>query len=214
MGQSRIIKAEGVADIVCVLVHGRGQSPDDMEQLVVRPLNAAGVHYVLPQSGPTGWYAARAIDPLTDDCRAELGAALDQLDEAVTEAVAMAAGKPVLLAGFSQGACLSVEYLMPEGPVVDAAALLTGCRVGTCGDNLPITDLAGLPVYASCGDADSWIPAASYHDMLGDLTRAGARLRTDMLPGRPHTVAAPEIAMIRRMIADMAAQRPVFDGTA
>lgn len=214
MTATRIIAARGAVQVFCVVVHGRAQTPDDMVDLVVRPLDANGVRFALPKSDDAGWYAARAIDPLTATSRAEMAASLKVLDAVVTAARHAAPDLPVLLVGFSQGACLSVEYLMRHGPVVDAVALLTGCRVGVPDNDLPQSDLAALPVYASCGDADPWIPAASFHAMLRDLTRCGARLRTDMLPGRPHTVAAPEIAMIRRMIADLAASRPLLDGAA
>ena len=210
MAQTRIIAAQPTARVTCVVVHGRGQSQDDMMDMIVGRLDRSDVRYVLPKSDDVGWYAARAIDPLTDTTRAELQAALTLLDEVMSEAAAP--GLPVLLAGFSQGACLAVEYLMTRGPVPAAAALLTGCRVGTRGDGLPLSDLRGLPVYASCGDDDPWIPAQSHFEMLGDLTRAGARLRMDMFPGRPHDVAPAEIAVLSGMLADLAQVRPLLGG--
>jgi phospholipase/carboxylesterase len=117
---------------------------------------------------------------------------------------------PLVLAGFSQGACLAIEYLMTTSDLPDAAALFTGCRVGLPTDGLPTRDLAGLPVYASCGDEDPWIPADAYFRMLADLTGAGARLRADIFPGRPHTVTDTEIAALSGFLGALRDGTPIL----
>lgn len=202
----------GEAEVLCVVIHGRNQTQDDMVQAIVRHLDAPGVRFVLPKSDGPGWYAARAIDPLTEECRSELAASLGAVGAVIEAARAEMPGKKMLLAGFSQGACLAVEHLMRHGAHDGAAALLTGCRVGTRDDTLPFADLGGLPIYATCGDDDPWIPAPAYFEMLGDLTRAGARMRMDMFPGRPHEVAATECAVIQSMLDDLIAGRPLLQG--
>ncbi|NCO87226.1 MAG: phospholipase [Rhodobacterales bacterium] len=192
------------AEVVCVVIHGRGQRPEDMVAMITRHIDAPAVRFVLP-AAPTGsWYDARAIDPLTDRTRVQLGAALDRIAATVAAAQADAPAARLVLAGFSQGACLAVEYLMRHGPWAGAVALFTGCRVGARGDGLPVATLGGMPVYASCGDADPWIPAASFYDMLADLTTAGARIRADMFPGRPHMVTGTEVQALTDILADVA----------
>lgn len=192
------------AEVICLVIHGRGQRPEDMEGMITRHIDAPGVRFVLP-AAPTGaWYDARAIDPMTDRTRAQLGAALDLIDATLAQARAASPGARLVLAGFSQGACLAVEYLMRQGPWPGAVCLFTGCRVGGRGDALPVAALGGMAVYASCGDADPWIPAASYFDMLSDLTVAGARIRADMFPGRPHMVTGTEVMALSDMLADVA----------
>ena len=214
MAQTRFIGPEAaVAEVLCVVIHGRGQTQDDMEQSIVRRLVAPQVRFVLPKSDGPGWYAARAIDPLTAQTRAELAASLLLVGDVIATARAEVPGKPMMILGFSQGACMAVEHLMAQGAEgVAAAALLTGCRVGHRSDAPGLAALVGLPVYATCGDNDPWIPAADHFDMLGDLTRAGARLRADMFPGRPHEVSAVEIAVVQAMIDDLTAGRAVFGG--
>jgi phospholipase/carboxylesterase len=179
----------------CVLVHGRGQSPEDMKPLVQA---LPGVRYVLPKSDGLGWYAARAVDPLTPVTRAELAASLAQLT-----ALTAAQTGPVLLAGFSQGACLAAEYLLSGAALPVAACLFTGCRVGLPGDGLPQAVLSGLPVYVTGGDADPWIPMDAFHRLHIDLTGAGARVRADMFPGRPHEICGVEQRQLQVMLARM-----------
>ncbi len=92
------------------------------------------VAFLLPAAEGNAWYDAKAVDPLTERTEAQLAAACAVLAEAFA-----AAGKdrPVLLAGFSQGACLSIEYALRNGRWNGALAALTGCRVGTPGDARP-----------------------------------------------------------------------------
>lgn len=187
----------GAADpaVTCVLLHGRGQTPADMQQMITRHLDVPGARFVLPKSNGPGWYAARAIDRLTDETRAELAAALAEVI-----GVMAAQSGPILLAGFSQGACLAAEYLLSGAGLPAAACLFTGCRVGLPGDGLPLAPLAGLPVYVTGGDADPWIPLDAFHRLHADLTGAGARVRTDVFPGRAHTVSALEMAGLQDML--------------
>ncbi len=199
------------AQVACIVVHGRGQSQADMISAIVSRLDLPGVAYVLPKSDGPAWYDARAVDPLTEATSAQLARGLEVLDGVLAGVHATRPDVPVLLAGFSQGACLAAEYLLSRGPVVCAAALLTGCRVGVAADARPLTDLAGLPVYVSGGDADPWIPAGAFHELLAELTAAGARLRSDLFPGRPHEVSSPEIATLSAMLTALAAGQPLLE---
>lgn len=201
----------GDAKVLCIVVHGRSQTQDDMMASIVTRLDVPGARYILPKSDGVGWYAARAIDPLTDECRGELKTAIAQITALIAQTKAQSPGRPILLCGFSQGACLSMEVLMHEPVTYDAAVLLTACRVGAETDNLPLAQLNGLPIYASCGDNDPWIPADAYHRMLGELTRAGARISTDMFPGRPHEITDTEINVVAGMLQALATGRPVLD---
>jgi phospholipase/carboxylesterase len=185
-----------------------------MMRLIVGRVVVADVRYVLPKSEGPGWYAARAIDPLTPETVADMDMGLDQIAAVIDAERDRSPALPVLLCGFSQGACLAVEFLMKSRAKVDAAALLTGCRIGGPTDDLPQTALDGLPIYASCGDRDPWIPQSAYHRMLGDLTACGARIRTDMFPGRPHDVARSEIAVLSGMLNALANGAVPFDWSA
>lgn len=104
------------ADVLCVFVHGRTQSPEDMIENVLRHLYCKSVAFALPRAAGNSWYAARAIDPLTDQVRSELATSLDYLHGVVTGLQRDAGRKlPLLIGGFSQGACLALEHAMRMG---------------------------------------------------------------------------------------------------
>lgn len=197
----------GDAAAVCVFLHGRGQSPREMIDTVLTRLAVPGIRFLLPKAPRDAWYDARAVDPLTEATSAQLTEALSVVEAAVEDMRAGAAGVPLVVAGFSQGACLATEYLM-RGGRADAAAILTGSRVGAGSEDLPRRDLAGLPVYASCGDDDAWIPLWAFQKAVSEMAAAGARLRSDILPGRPHHVSAEECAELSRFLAWIAAAGP------
>lgn len=206
--------AADVAKVLCIFVHGRNQSPEDMEAAVVCHLTTPDVAYVLPRAGDKCWYNALAVDPLSDTTRAELGASLRDLSSVVQALRAEAPGRPLVLAGFSQGACLSLEHGFTGDAPADAVVAFTGCRVGVPGDTRANALPSGLPVYLSAGSADPWIPLPAFAEAATELGRAGAVLRADVYPGRAHEVSAPEIAMLDTVLRDLSAgQRPSMGAT-
>lgn len=194
------------AQLVCVFVHGRNQSPELMQEAVIRHLHAPGVAYVLPRAADACWYRALAVDPKTESTRDELAHSLADLGALIASLRVEAPGKPLLLAGFSQGACLSLEHAFAGGDA-DAVVALTGCRVGVPEDDRPSALAPDLPVYLTAGQDDPWIPLPAFAQAMVELGRGGARLRADVFPGRPHEVAAAEIAMLATVLADMTAAR-------
>lgn len=193
------------AKALCVFVHGRGQSPEEMQSHVLARLDTAATAFVLPRAPEGVWYAARAVDPLTAETRTELTRGLDALEAGITAIRAEHPGLPLLLAGFSQGACLALEYAFSGRPAPDALFALTGCRIGVRADDRPGALPRALPVYLSDGDADPWISVEAMADAALDLARGGAALRSDVFPGRPHEVSDAEVAMLQSALNDMAA---------
>jgi len=199
----------GTAQAVCVFTHGRGQSPEEMIETVVARIDAPGVLFALPRAPRDAWYDARAVDPLSTQTRTQLDAALDQLGQTIAASRTACPGVPVVVAGFSQGACLSAEYLL-RGGAADAGVLLTGCRIGASDDDLPTAALPHLPVYASNSDDDPWIALDPWQQMVTALARAGARLRCDVLPGRDHAVSDAECAVVSDMLARLIRRQPLW----
>lgn len=197
------------AKAVCVFVHGRGQSPEEMQSHVLARLAVPHMAFVLPRAPSGAWYTAKAVDPLTTQTRAELCDALDIVGSAMIGARAELPGRPLLLAGFSQGACLSLEYCFSGQPQPDALAAFTGCRVGDAADRRSSALQKGLPVYLSGSDADPWIPVTAFADAALALGQCGAALRTDLWPGRPHEVSDGEIAMMQSICDELTSGKQI-----
>ena len=150
------------AKVLCVFVHGRNQSPEEMETAVIGRLSAADVHFALPRASEQCWYKALAVAPLTEDTRKEIGGSLADLAALIRALRAQAPGRALVLAGFSQGACLSLEHAFTGTDRPDAVMAFTGCRVGVATDDRPSRLNSGLPVYLTAGSDDPWIPLPAF----------------------------------------------------
>jgi phospholipase/carboxylesterase len=178
-----------------------------MQEAVIRHMPAEGIAFVLPRAEGGSWYAARAVDPLTEATREEIARSLSGVAAVIRDLRAEAPGRPLLLAGFSQGACLAIEHAFSGEAPPDALAAMTGCRVGGTGDARPSRLPAGLPVWLTGARADSWIPVAALAEAVAELGTGGAALRADIFPDRPHAISGAEIAMLAAMLTDLAAGR-------
>lgn len=202
------------AKVLCIFVHGRNQSPEEMDAAVIARLSTPDVAFALPRAGDKCWYNALAVSPLASTTRAELAASLGGLATLVQTLRAEAPGKPLVLAGFSQGACLSLEHAFSGAANPDAVVAFTGCRVGVPGDDRPSLLPAALPVYLTAGSDDPWIPLSAFSEAAVELGRGRAALRMDVFPNRPHEVSPPEIAMLDSVLCDLAAGRAPGFGVA
>jgi predicted esterase len=151
----------------------------------------------MPRAATGSWYDAKAVDPLTDKTREQLSESLAELSAIVAE---LPEDKPVVMAGFSQGACLSIEYAMAFGSWSGALVAFTGCRVGLASDERHKTDVTGLPVYLTGSDADPWIPVGAFAQSVLELATLRARLRADVFPLRGHEVSDAEIAVFQHTL--------------
>jgi phospholipase/carboxylesterase len=187
------------AAAVCIVVHGRGQSPAMMQEHIVARMKVRDICFLLPAAPSGSWYDARAIEALSDKTRQQMQQSLEIVGEVMAQA--KSSGKPVMLIGFSQGACLSMEYAFANGGWNGALACLTGCRVGDVRDGRPLELLNGMSVYLTGSDADPWIPIAGFAVAAGNFGAAGARLHCDVFPGRQHEVSDAEIKVLDEMLA-------------
>jgi phospholipase/carboxylesterase len=209
MDRPVIIGASGDVRAICLAVHGRGQDPADMQRMVIDHLRLPGLRWVMPVAEGRSWYTARAVDPLSPETQAQMAVGHAAFDALMAAERAAHPGVPVVAAGFSQGACMVAEWVL-RGAAVDALAVFTGCRVGAPDPALPTRPLGGLPVYASCGDADSWIPLPDFMALGTTLAAQGARVRLDVFPGRPHDICPSEVAEFGQMLAALTEGRPVM----
>jgi phospholipase/carboxylesterase len=202
--QSHLVCGQALeyATAVCVFVHGRGQSPEIMREHVLARVQMRSVHFVLPRANTGSWYDAKAVDPLTPTTRSQLSSSLQVLRQVIEQ---LPRNIPLLLAGFSQGACLSLEYAMAHGPWAGGLACFTGCRVGMTDDERAKSDLASMPAYLSGSDADPWIPVKAFAEAAAELAASRARLRCDSIPNRGHEVSATEAAILDATLGQISA---------
>jgi phospholipase/carboxylesterase len=193
------------AAVTCIVVHGRNQSPEEMQTNIVSRLSKNAAAFVLPRANDKCWYNALAVVALTDSTRTELGRSQTELSAIIADVRRTSPDTKIVLAGFSQGACLSLEHGFTGENAPDTLVAFTGCRVGIPSDERAANIPSHLPVYLSAGSADPWIPLHAFCEAAGELGKAGTKLRADIFPDRPHEVSTAEIAILNSVIADLTA---------
>jgi predicted esterase len=110
-----------------------------------------------------------------------------------------------MLAGFSQGACVALEFAVRHPQRYGAVVGLSGAVIGPPGLKRDLTgSLRGTPVFLGCGDTDSHIPVASVHESAGIFRQMEAEVVERIYPQMPHTVNDDEISFVADLVARIA----------
>lgn len=184
-----------------VLLHGRGHTPDEKVDLAARLGALDGMRWVAPGADLGSWYPHRFWDPVSTN-EPFLSDAIARCEEAVTEASEQGRLDPRQLAviGFSQGACIALEYALRHPGRVGTLIVFTGGLMGPPGAKRAAGSLAGLRVLLTGSDADEWIPEASTRETAEVLRRLGAHLTLRVYHGRAHIVSDEELAEARAIL--------------
>jgi phospholipase/carboxylesterase len=193
-----------------VLVHGRGDSASGILQLAdVLPVR--GMAYFAPQASGHTWYPNRFLAPIQTN-EPWLSSALACLGDLLSQIGA--SGVPVsstVLLGFSQGACLALEFAVRHPRRFGGLVGLSGGLIGPPGTTWPRAgSLDGTPVFLGCSDVDSHIPVSRVHESADALRAIGGQVTTVLYPRMDHTITREEIDEVTRLIAPLAAgDRPL-----
>jgi predicted esterase len=188
------------AERVAIVVHGRGQDPAWMHESLVSRLDVPGTAYLAPRAAERTWYPAGFMAPRADnepDCTWGL-ACLHALVGELVEAGR--AYRELALLGFSQGACLTLEYLSRRGGDFGGVAALTGGLIGPPGTTWSGPSLAGVPVLLATSDIDEWVPLARVEETRRVLEHRGAQVTWRVYEGLGHEINDDEIAFVEKLL--------------
>lgn len=182
------------ARLAVVCIHGRGASAEDIIGLG-GAFGLDEVLYVAPQAPGGSWYPARFIEPLEVN-EPHLTNALERID-GILAALRQSgfSSDRLVLAGFSQGACLSLEYLARNAGSVAAVLGFSGGLIGPQASDRPETEsLAGTKVFLGCSQTDPHIPALRVMETERHLLDRGAEVSLKFYREPGHTINSDEIA--------------------
>lgn len=217
--------AGGAVRAALVLCHGRGASPESLAPLA-RAVARTGLAVVAPQAGAVGgvpqWYPTSFLAPLEAN-EPYLSAALGAVGRAVGAARRLGLGDDrVALGGFSQGACLAVEFAARNARRWGGVAALSGALIGTGPSDDPTPTLRGAggvypdkaldydgaldgtPALLACAEADPHIPLARLRASAGALRGLGADVDLRVYPGSTHAVVDDQVDWLRGLAEQLA----------
>jgi predicted esterase len=188
------------ARLTVIMVHGRGASAEDILGLA-EELRVPDVAYLAPQAAGHTWYPYSFLTAI-DRNEPWLTSALRLLGTLVEDLAGRGIpGSRIGLLGFSQGACLSLEFAARHARAYAAVAGLSGGLIGPPGTPRDYAgSLASTPVFLGCSDIDAHIPVDRVHETADVLRRMGARVDERIYPQMGHTIIADEIAAVRALL--------------
>ncbi|MGC4190713.1 MAG: dienelactone hydrolase family protein [Thermomicrobiales bacterium] len=192
------------ADLVVILVHGRGTNAADILGLAgeIVPEDAADrIAFLAPDAEGSVWYPHPFQQPLAMN-EPWLTGALAKIDTLIDHARFGQADLPVVVGGFSQGACLSLEHIARGARPVAGVAAFSGSLIDpSITDRSPIGNLNGRRVFLGCGDRDPFFTLDVAEDSAKALEDAGATVDFRSYPGMGHMIDGDEIEAVRTLIA-------------
>jgi phospholipase/carboxylesterase len=186
-----------------ILVHGRGASAADIMS-VGAELMHPGVVYLAPQAAGNAWYPNPFTAPLESN-EPYLSSALEVLSTILAEVEIHVPVDKVVLLGFSQGACLTLEFAARNARRYGGVVGLSGGLIGPPGTPRDYPgDFARTPVFLGCSDVDPYIPKERVIEAGQVFERMGAGVTVRLYPGMAHTVSTEEIQEVRKIVEAVA----------
>jgi predicted esterase len=191
------------AKAAVIMLHGRGSTAEDILSLSTEVAQRE-VAYLAPQAAGYQWYPNRFIAPLESN-EPHLSSALAVVGDLVShvEQAGVPPEKMVLL-GFSQGACLALEYAARHAGRYGGVVGLSGALIGPPGTprNYP-GSMNGTPVFLGCSDVDFHIPVETVVKSAAVFRNLGGTVTERIYPGMGHTVNEDETVWVNDLLRSL-----------
>lgn len=185
---------------VLIMIHGRGASAEDILSLA-NYLDVKDFALIAPQATGGTWYPYSFMAPPAQN-EPYLSAALSVLKEITADVVAQ--GIPpadIYFLGFSQGACLTLEFITRNADKYGGAVAFTG---GLIGDKIYpenyTGDFGGTPVFIGTSNPDPHVPVERVHASEQILQQMNAAVTVKVYPNMGHTVSQDEITLANKLV--------------
>jgi phospholipase/carboxylesterase len=183
-----------------VMIHGRGASAEDILSLSE---NLSVKNYLLaaPQATGDSWYPKSFLAPQKEN-EPWLSSALDLVNMTVQAIIARSiAAESIYLLGFSQGACLTLEYVARNAKRYGGIIAFTGGLIGDqINKSLYKGDFDKTPVFFGSSNPDMHVPVERVHASAEIFRQMGADVTEKVYPQMGHTINQDEINKANTLI--------------
>lgn len=193
-------KAAGPDTKVLIMLHGRGGSAADILSLAAY-IDVEDFALVAPEATGNTWYPYSFLAPPAQN-EPWLSSALELLDELVTDLYQKGVEPENLyFLGFSQGACLTLEFVARNAERYGGVVAFTG---GLIGDQLNRENYEGdfdnTPIFIGTSNPDPHVPLGRVQATTSILKELGANVTEKVYPGMGHTISQDEIDWANKLV--------------
>jgi len=186
-----------------IMLHGRGATARDILTLTT-DLHWPGFAYLAPHAAGNTWYPNSFLASIASN-EPDLSSGLAVITSLLVQLarVGIPAERTIIL-GFSQGACLSLEYTARNARRYGGVVGLSGSLIGPDGTPRDYPgELSGTPVFLGCSDMDPHIPKERVEQAAEALRLLGGNVTTRLYPHMDHTVNQDELLFVQGMMANV-----------
>lgn len=188
------------AEKVLILIHGRGGSAKEFLSLA-NQFNTSEFAILAPQATDFTWYPNSFLAPVAQN-EPEYSSALEVLKELLEEIKETGiASENIYFAGFSQGACLTLEFVTRNAHKYGGVAAFTG---GLIGDKIYTEnysgDFNGTSIFIGTGDPDPHVPVERVENSAEILREMNANVEVKIYKNRPHSISEDELKIANNFI--------------
>lgn len=188
------------AEKVMIMLHGRGATAGNIVGLAPQ-LALEGFALLAPEATNNTWYPHSFMAP-PEHNEPWLGSALSLLERMESDLVRDGfAPDAIWFLGFSQGACLALEYTSRHAKRYGGVIAFTG---GLIGDRIRAEnysgDFARTPVFIGSSDPDMHVPVARVHESVKILQNLNADVHIQIYPDMGHTISEEEVLFVNERI--------------
>jgi len=185
---------------VLILLHGRGGNAQDILSFA-KNLNTEDFALFAPQATNNTWYPYSFLATPTQN-EPWLSSALDILYELLEYIKSKGiASENIYFGGFSQGACLTAEFVTRNAEKFGGVVLFTG---GLIGDKIYSEnyrgDFNGTPVFIGSGNPDAHVPVERVKKTQKIMVSMNAKVCIEIYEDRPHTISQDEIEKANQLV--------------
>jgi phospholipase/carboxylesterase len=185
---------------VLVMIHGRGGSAQDILSLSSH-LEISDFALLAPQATNSTWYPYSFMAPPAQN-EPWLSSALDLLRGVVNEIMSNGITKEnIYFLGFSQGACLTLEFVTRNADKYGGVVAFTGGLIGDkiYPDNYK-GDFNGTPVFIGTSNPDPHVPVERVYATSNILKNMNASVTEKVYNNMGHTINQDEINLANNLI--------------
>lgn len=188
------------ADKVLIMIHGRGGSAEDILSLASE-LHVADFALLAPQAQGNSWYPASFLSPRQEN-EPFLSSSLNVIKETVADLETKGFSRSqIYLLGFSQGACLALEFAASDAKRYGGVVAFTGGVIGEHLDHRNYHgDFEGTPVFLGSSNPDFHVPVERVNDTAALFEEMGANVTEIIYENMGHTISESEITQVNKLI--------------
>lgn len=185
---------------VLVMLHGRGGNARKFLSLA-NHLDVSDFALFAPQATNSSWYPHSFLAKPAEN-EPWLSSALEILNDLLegikSKGITL---ENIYFTGFSQGACLTAEFVTRNASRFGGVVLFTG---GLIGDKIYAEnykgDFAGTPVFIGTGNPDAHVPVKRVNETAKIMEKMNAAVKVKVYDNRPHSISQDEIKTANKLI--------------